>query len=114
MELVAGERSPVRVDGDEAGEAGADHVQLHVGVGGAVRGLPAAAGRPAVADQALDQVEGAFFQHLALALGGPSHDELDAAAVGRGGPEVVEAGRQLSGGAVRHVQSLPEPLDDSE
>ena len=82
VELVAGQGPPVGVDRDQGRHPGVHEVQLHVGMGLAVVGAGAAPDPPAVAHQAVVEVEGALDQHLPLTRLGPADDELHPSPVG--------------------------------
>ena len=88
VELVAREGPPLGVPGEEGHHPRAHDVELHLGVRPTVGGLAAATLHPGVADQPDALVELALLEHLAFAMPGPAHDELE-------GPGVPRCGEQL-------------------
>ena len=93
VELVAGQRHPLRPVGHERGGPGVHDVELHLGVGGAVRRALAAPLEPGVADEPDLEVELPLAQHLALAGPGAPYDE------GRGCPRRLGEARRWSSDA---------------
>jgi hypothetical protein len=109
VELVTGEAPTVGVPGGgEKRGARVHDVQLHLGVGTAVRGPLAGPVLPGVAHEPLDEVEVALLEHLALADSRAAHDELEGALLGGRGADVIEPGLELGTCVVgRHDARMP-------
>lgn len=110
-ELIAGEGPAVFGLSEQSDEAGVDDGDLGGGVGAAIGGAGAAAGEPAIADQAGVDVQRAFGDDLSLVDGGSLDDHLEGSAVGGGLANVVQAGFQLVkgqlGSGVHGADHLP-------
>ena len=84
MQLISGQGLPVDIsEGQEAGQPGVDHVELHVWVGAAVGGARAGPLAPAVADEPFGQGELAFGEHLPQVDVGAAHDEGQCSRIAR-------------------------------
>ena len=86
VQLVAGERHPLRPVGHELGGPGVHDVELHLGVGGAVRRALAAPLEPPVADEADLEVQLPLGSAPRARRPGAAYDEGEGALVGWGRP----------------------------
>ena len=77
IQLVARERPPITRTGEEIDQPDADHIELHVRMGGAVFSAAAPAHTPGVANESVGVRQLTGIQHLTLILGGTAHDHLE-------------------------------------
>src|SRR6478609_7963625 len=98
--LVAGELLALGVLGKELHEAVVHQVELHVGVGRAVRHATTPPLDPRVADEALGDVEVADVQHLALPGTRSTYDGAERPDVARARVDRRQVGGDLLGGPV--------------
>jgi hypothetical protein len=101
-QLIAREVPAARVLRYEGDNARVHEIELHVGMRCTVRRPPAAAVLPAVADQAVHQIELSFLEDLALADLRAAHDHREHAVVPRRPGDFVQAGLQFAHRQMSH------------
>ena len=90
VQLIAGERPPVGILGDEGDDPGVHHVELHVGMGRSVDGALAAPDVPRIADHATGRGRARPRRGSLARRGWPAHDQIDGAGIGGRLADVVE------------------------
>src|SRR5690606_8899270 len=94
-QLIARERHPVRIAGDELRKAVVHNIDLHIRMRRAVRRPLASAIEPVVADQSACEVKLSQLQHLSFADAGPCHDEFDCSLIARRDENLIDPGLDL-------------------